>query len=451
MTRMDEYKSKLVSPEFAASLVKSGDFVAYGEFNLFPADFDKALSLRVGEITDVAIDVAASVRCPEVVVKDPEMKSFSYFSAHYSGVDRMLGDKNRISYHITQYHDLWKIRGEAVQPWNKKNITCILATPMDAHGNFNFGIACSDTYVQLINSDIVIVEVNEKLPYCLGGAMECINIKDVDYIIESDERIFVMPEAGEPNEAEKKIGEIIMPMIPDRACLQLGIGGIPNTIGSLIARSDLQDLGIHTEMFCDAMTEMYEAGKITNRYKNRDKGRSIYTFCFGNKKTHEFLHNNPLVAAYNCDYTNNPKYIAMEDNVISINNIIETDLLSQLCAESNGLRQISGTGGSLDFHIGAWESKGGKGIMAFESTYTDKAGTKHSRIKPFLTQGAVVTCPRTLVHWLVTEHGAVNFKGRSIWGRAEGVISLAHPDFREDLIKSAQEMKIWSPTNKIAY
>lgn len=453
MTFLEEYKSKLITAEKAAGLVKSRDHIAYGYFNLFPADFDKALSKRAGEenLKDVTIDAAGSVRVPEVVKNDPDLKTFYYTSAHYSGVDRIFGDKNRISYHITQYHDLWKIRGDAVQPWNKKNIIALLATPMDAHGNFNFGMAASDTAAVIKNSDIVIVEVNEKLPYCLGGANECINIKDVDYIIESDERVFVMPDAKEPNANEKKIAQHIMAMIPDRACLQLGIGGVPNTIGSLIAKSDLKDIGVQTEMFCDAMTEMYKAGKITNKYKVRDTGRSIFTFCFGNKKTHEFLHHNPQVAAYDCNYTNNPKYIAMEDNVISINNIIEVDLLSQVCSESNGLRQISGTGGSLDYHIGAWESKGGKGIFAFESTYTDKSGNKHSNIKPLLTTGAVVTCPRTLLHYLVTEHGVVNFKGRSIWGRAEGAIELAHPDFRDELIKNAQEMKIWSPTNKIPY
>jgi len=453
MTFMQEYKSKIVSPQKAAQQVKAGDLVGYGHFGLFPAEFDKALGQRAGEetLTNVTIDCAASVRFPQVVKNDPEMKTFTYYSNHFSGIDRKLGDKNRVSYVPTQYHDLQKIRGDVVQPFLKKNIMCILASPMDEHGNFNFGIAASDTYATLKNADMIIVEVNEKNPYCMGGSMESINIKDVDYIIESDESIFRMPPAGEPTEVEKKIAANIMPMIPNRACLQLGIGGVPNTIGSLIAQSDLKDLGVNTEMFCDAMVDMYEAGKITNKYKTRDVGRSSFTFCFGNEKTHKFLDHNPQIAAYNCDYTNNPKYIALEDNMISINNIIEVDLLSQVCAESNGLRQISGTGGALDFHIGAWESKGGKGIIAFDSTFTDSDGKLQSRIKPFLTKGAVVTCPRTLVHWLVTEYGAVNMKGRSIWGMADALISIAHPDFRDELIQNAKDMKIWSPTNRIPF
>ncbi|NMC28330.1 MAG: butyryl-CoA:acetate CoA-transferase [Syntrophomonadaceae bacterium] len=453
MNFMEEYKSKLITPEKAAGLVKSGDFVGYGHFNLFPAEFDKALGKRAGEegLINVTIDCASSVRYPEVVKNDPEMRTFTYYSNHFNGLERKLGDVNRISYVPTQYHDLQKIRGEVVQPFLKKNIMCILTCPMDSHGNFNFGIAASETYATLKNEDMIIVEVNEKSPYCIGGAMESVNIKDVDYIIESDENVFMMPQAGEPSETEKAIAGFIMPMIPDRACLQLGIGGVPNTIGALIAKSDLKDLGVNTEMFCDAMVDMYEAGKITNKYKTRDVGRSTFTFCFGNKKTHEFLHKNPQVAAYDCNYTNNPKYIALEDNVISINNIIEVDLFSQVCSESNGIRQISGTGGSLDFHIGAWESKGGKGILAFNSTYKDKEGRVRSRINPCLPSGAVVTVPRVMVHYLVTEYGAVNMKGRSIWGMAEGVISIAHPDFRDDLIKAAQAMKIWSPTNRIPF
>ena len=333
----------------------------------------------------------------------------------------------------------------------KRNVLCISTTPMDSHGNFNFGIACSDTYAQLKNADTVIVEVNPRLPYILGGEAEYVNIRDVDYIIESDEPILVLPPAPEATEVEKRIAQNIMPLIPNHACLQLGIGGVPNTIGSLIAESDLKDLGVNSEMFSDSMVDLYEAGKITNKYKVRDKGRSTFTFCFGNQRTYDFLHLNPQVAAYHCEYTNNPKYIGMEENVVSINAIIEIDLLSQVCSESMGLKQISGTGGALDFHIGAFESRGGKGILAFESTYQDKEDKHYSRIKPFLTPGGIVTIPRTCVHYVVTEHGVVNMKGRSIWGRAESLIGLADPMFREELLKSAAEMGVWTRTNRIPY
>ncbi len=239
-----------------------------------------------------------------------------------------------------------------------------------------------------------------------------------------------------------------MPLIEDGSCLQLGIGGIPNAIGMLIADSDLKDLGINSEMFCDAFVKMYEAGKVTNKYKTRDKGRSTYTFCFATQETYDFMDNNPQCASYNADYTNNPKYIQMEKKVVAINNIVEIDLLSQVASETNGLRQISGTGGQLDFNIGAFESRGGKGILAFESTFTRKNGEVVSRIRPLLTPGSVVTIPRTCVHYVATEYGIVNLKGRSVWNRTEQLINLAAPQFRDDLIKEAKEMKIWSRTNK---
>ncbi|HWQ74388.1 MAG TPA: acetyl-CoA hydrolase/transferase C-terminal domain-containing protein [Syntrophomonas sp.] len=448
---MNEFNSKVISAEKAAGLVKSGDLVAYGYFGIPPHDFDIALGNRVDELKDVTVHVAGSVRMWQFLKTDPEGKVFTLISDHFSALDRMLGDKGRAVYGPVQYHEFHRMRLELQQPFIQRDVICLTTTPMDSHGNFNFGLCNSDTYAELAHAKIVIVETNPNLPYCLGGEMECINLKDVDYIIESNAPVFTMPPAAPPTEAEIKIAEHIMPLIPNGACLQLGIGGVPNTIGNLIAQSDLQDLGVNTEMYCDAITELYEAGKITNKRKTRDVGRSTFTFCFGNKKTHEFLHNNPQIASYNCDYTNNPKYIQLEDNVISINNCVEADLLSQVCSESSGLRQISGTGGSLDFHMGAFESKGGKGILAFEATYKDKNGNLQSRIKPMLTPGAVVTVPRVMVHYIATEWGIVNMKMRSVWGRAEQMINLAHPEFRDDLLKNAREMGLWSRTNRIPF
>lgn len=450
-TYMEEYKSKLITAEQAAQKVKSGDLVAYGYFGIPPYEFDIALGNRVDELQDVTMHVAGSVRMWQFLKTDPEGKVFSMISDHFSALDRMLGDKGRACYGPTQYHEFHRMRMELHQEFIRRDVICLTTTPMDNHGNFNFGLCNSDTYAELAHAKIVIVETNPNLPYCMGGEMECINIKDVDFIIESNAPIFTMPPAGTPSPGEMKIAENILPLIPNGACLQLGIGGVPNTIGSLIAASDLKDLGIATEMYCDAFTAMYKAGKITNKYKTRDVGRSTYTFCFGNKESHEFMHNNPQLASYNCDYTNNPKYVQLEDNMISINNCVEADLLTQVCSESSGLRQISGTGGALDFHIGAFESKGGKGILAFESTYTDKEGKLHSRIKPIMTPGAVVTVPRVMVHYIATEWGIVNMKLRSVWGRAEQMVNLAHPDFRDDLIKSAKEMGLWSTTNKIPF
>ena len=209
--------------------------------------------------------------------------------------------------------------------------------------------------------------------------------------------------------------------IKDGAMIQLGIGAMPNLIGNLLAESDVKDLGIQTEMFCDSFVKMYEKGRITNAKKAYDINKSTYSFCLGTQDTYDFLDGNPRVASCTVNYTNDPTRVAMHDNVIAINNILEIDLLSQVCSETSGLRQISGTGGQLDFVIGAFHSKGGKAFLAFSSTYKDKEGKVHSRIRPMLTPGAAVTVPRTQVQYVVTEYGKANLKAKSTWG-----LSLIH-------------------------
>lgn len=240
-----------------------------------------------------------------------------------------------------------------------------------------------------------------------------------------------------------------MEEIRDGARLQLGIGSMPNTIGVELAKSDLKDLGVQTEMFCESFMNLYKAGKITNKYKVRDRYKSTYTFAMGARELYDFMHLNPNLASCPVEYLNTPAHIAANPNVVSINNILEVDLFTQVCSETIGTRQISGSGGQLDYAEGAYESENGKSFLAFSSTYTDKNGKMHSRVRPTLTHGAVVSTPRTAVHWLVTEYGKINVRGMSAWERAEAVIGIAHPDFRDELIKEAEKIGIWHPSNKI--
>ncbi len=240
-----------------------------------------------------------------------------------------------------------------------------------------------------------------------------------------------------------------MKEIEDGATLQLGIGGLPNTIGQLIAESDLKDLGIHTEMLVDSCVDLYNSGRITGRHKTVDRYKMAYTFALGTRKLYDFLHMNPTCASYPVNYVNDPRVIAFQPKMVAINNAVEIDLFSQVCSESAGTRQISGTGGQLDFILGAFQSKGGKGIISLSSTFKNGNGEVRSRIVPTLQPGSIVTVPRSIVQYVATEYGIVQLKGCSTWERAERLIGIAHPDFRDDLIRQAEEMRIWVRSNKI--
>ena len=281
------------------------------------------------------------------------------------------------------------------------------------------------------------------MPYCFGGNRESIHISRVDYIVESNHTPLAEVKPGQPREVDRRIAEHIMKEIEDGACLQLGIGGLPNLIGRMIAESDLKDLGVHTEMLVDSFVDLYNAGRVTGRKKSVDHLKMAYTFAMGTKKLYDFLDHNPTCASYPVSYINDPRMIAFNNKVVAINNAIEVDLYGQVCSESVGDSQKSGTGGQLDFIFGAFMSKGGKGIISLSSTYTDKDGNLQSRIVPTVEPGSIVTVPRSIVQYVATEFGVVQLKGKSTWERAEALISIAHPDFQEELIRQADQMKIW--------
>ena len=223
---------------------------------------------------------------------------------------------------------------------------------------------------------------------------------------------------------------------------------MPNAVGSVIADSDLKDLGVHTEMYVDSFVEMTLKGKITGAKKGRDRFRQTYAFGAGTKMMYDFLDDNPSLMSAPVDYTNDARVISSLDNFISINNAVDIDLFGQVSSESSGTKHISGAGGQLDFVLGAYLSNGGKSFICLSSTVTDKDGNLTSRIVPTLKEGSAVTAARPNTHYVVTEYGKVNLKGMSTWQRTEALISIAHPQFREQLIKDAEKMKIWRKSNK---
>lgn len=439
-----EYQKKLTSAEKAVQIVKSGDWIDYGAFGTSPETLDIALSQRVNELHDVKIRGLAFPGRAGVATAENAEGRFIYNNWHFSSGDRKNHDQGNCYYIPFLYNE-----GPSHYERNLTTDVCMVrTTPIDAFGYFNFGVGNSFQRAIIENAKKVIVEVNDSLPLCLGGTGESLHISEVDHVVESDNKPILTIGSSPISETDKKIANFIVPEICDGACIQLGIGGLPNAVGKLISQSDLKDLGVHTEMLADSYLEMFKAGRITNLKKNMDKGRMVYTFALGSQDLYDFIDNNPTCASYSVGYTNKLSNISANDNVVSINNAIELDLYGQVSSESSGFRHITGTGGQFDFAYGAYHSQGGKSFICLSSTVTAKDGTVKSRIRPVFDPGTIVSLPRTMTHYIVTEFGVVNLKGKSTWERAEALISIAHPDFRESLIEEAERMKIWVTRNK---
>jgi acyl-CoA hydrolase len=286
----------------------------------------------------------------------------------------------------------------------------------------------------------VIVEVTDGLPYC-PGVENGVHLSEVDYIIEGDNQPAPVVPNPPASEVDRAVGRLIAAEIEDGACLQIGIGGMPNAVCTELLHSSARDLGVHTEMMTDGIVDLYKAGRITGARKQTHPGRLSYSFALGSAELYATLHRNGDFACLPVDHTNLPHAIMQNDRVVSINNTTQIDLQGQAASESDGMRHISGTGGQLQFVRGAYASKGGKSFICLSSTF-DKKGDRRSRIVLSLTPGNVVTTPRTDLMYVVTEYGIVNLKGKSVAERALALIGIAHPDFREDLMRQAHEHRL---------
>ena len=445
MDHKKEYQQKLTTAEKAVKVVKSGDWVDYGWCVQLARTLDQALAARYEELTDVKIR-GGVVMWPLEIGKVPDAwKHFTWNSWHMSGHERRLINDGVAFYGPMRYSELPRFYRENVEPID---VAMFQTTPMNEHGFFNFGISSSHLKAMCERAKVIIVEVNENLPYCFGGSESNIHISEIDMIVEGGNPQMPILPAGDASDVDQIVANLIVEDIPNNACLQLGIGGMPNAIGSLIAKSDLKGLGVHTEMYVDGFVDTALAGKITGANKALDKGLQVFSFAAGSQKLYDYLNNNPACFSAPVNYTNDARVISQLDNFMSINNAIEVDLFGQISSETAGFKHVSGAGGQLDFVMGAYLSKGGKSFICCSSTITGKDGKLQSRILPTLTHGSVVTDTRANAHYVVTEYGKINLKGLHTWQRAEAIISIAHPDFREEMIASAEKMMIWRRSNK---
>ena len=442
----EEYKKKLITADEAAAMVKPGDRLHFGTGCGAIVDIDKAIAKRADELKDITVISTVSIREKpfETYLATTSNDQVRFASAHFNSHDRAMSKEGRCWYIPMLFCELpflWTNNN------NELDIAMFQVAPMDEHGNFNLGPQVADMWGVIKSAKKVIVEVNENMPIAHGYQTQ-LNLYGIDYVVEGSNTPLAELPAKEPSEIDKKIAAHVVERIKSHSTLQLGIGSLPLCIGQMIADSDLRNINAHTEMLTDAYVDLFDAGKLTGN-KPIDKGKAVYTFAGGSKRLYDFIDDNPICCSAPVDYVNLIETIAKIENFVSVNSCIQVDLYGQVCSESAGHQQISGTGGQLDFVLGAFQSTGGQSFLCTPSTRVNSKGEVESLISPGLAPGSIVTTPRMATNYIVTEYGAADLKGKTIWERAELLIGIAHPDFRDDLIKEAERMGIWKNTSKL--
>src|SRR3954447_340604 len=426
-------RAKRISAADAAAIVGSGDWVEYGTGIGQPDAFDAALAERVEELVDVKIRACLSVRPRAVLEADPAREHFHWFNWHYTGYDRAKGDlglANYIPCNLGEIPDYSRVFAD------RPEVGVLKTCPKDEHGFYNFSLAALWHRAIAERAKIVIVEESAALPR-LDGIGNAVHESEVDYVIAGDDG--PLPEIPNlpPSDADRAVAELIAAEVEDGSCLQIGIGAMPNAVCSLLRESGVRDLGIHTEMLTDGIVDLYRAGVVTGARKTLYPGKVVCTFGAGTAMQYETADRNPDFLCHAVDHTNPPHVVMQNDRAVAINGTTQMDLQGQAASESAGHRHLSGTGGQSQFVRGAYASDGGKSFVCMSSTY-ERHGVRASRVVLDLTPGNVITTTRADMMYVVTEYGIVNLKGKSVSERAEAMISIAHPDFREDLERDAR-------------
>jgi 4-hydroxybutyrate CoA-transferase len=422
----DLYQNKIVSAEQAVQHIKSGDRVVIGHACGEPPTLVEALVTRAPEISNV--EIVHMVAMGPAKFAQPEMeRSFRHNALFVGGSTRKAVEEKRADFTPCFFSEIPRLFKNNILP---VDVVLLQVTPPDEQGFCSYGVSVDYTKIVAECAHIVIAQMNNCLPRT-GGAK--IHLDVIDFIVEQDESIIELkpPKIGD---VEKAIGENIAALIPDGATLQLGIGAIPDAV--LLFLTDKKDLGIHSEMFSDGVVVLAEAGVITNRKKTINTGKFMATFLMGTKRLYDFVNNNPDVEMQSVDYINDPYIIGQHENMVSINSALQVNLMGEVNAEMIGTRQFSAVGGQVDFVRGASRSLNGKSIIALPST---ASGGKISRITCQLDCGAAVTTSRNDVHYVVTEYGVAELRGKCIRERAEALIAISHPDFRHSLTTEAKE------------
>ena len=426
----EDYKRKLTTAEEVAKNFNSNEIVGVGGGTGIPPAIVDALGKRAAELENVTICQGFAVALHDYM--KPEHKGrFRVETIFIGPAERLCMDWGTCDFVPNHLNNLDK--------WGNDvgvHKGALVVTPPDENGYMNKSLFGGLSPKRIVDSwEYLAVEVNENTPWLCSEKFN-IHVSEVDAIVENNSPVFTMPEIP-ITPVEESIAHIIADMIPNGSTIQLGLGGLANCIGHFL--KDKKDLGIHSEVVSNSIMELIKCGAVNGSKKTLYPGKVVYTFAVGTTELHNFLHKNDTFIAFEINETNNPAFIALNDNLVSVNNALMVDLTGQVASESIGTKQHSATGGQVNYVLGAQMAKNGKSIIALPSTRMDKQGKLHSRILDILPLGTIVTTSRNDVEWIVTEYGAVRLTNKSISYRVKQLISIAHPNFRDELTFKAQQ------------
>ena len=427
----EQYRALRMTPAGAAALVRDGDTVVMTSSANWPYAVDGALAERLRAIRG-HVELDALFAPLDTALLSAENTDLVDYNANFFSGERKLMEHGNVRFVPTHL--------SATGAWmasRKPRVAIITCSAPDENGWMSRSLWGAQVHRRVLEqAEVVIVEVNDQLPSFAsdGEAHMMFHVSEADAIVENSHFPAENPPAP-ADETDRRIAGYIADLVPDGACVQFGLGGLANAVGECLADAGKKDLGIQSEVLSNCVVTLMEKGVINNSRKQTCPGRSVGAYFVGDKALWDFARDNPAFSFKEIDWVNDPRNIARNDRVVSVNNAMEIDLTGQVNAESVGPRQYSGTGGQLEWVLGAQWSKGGKSIIALRSSYRDRQGVLHSKIVPQLAPGSIVTTPRTCVQYVATEYGVVDLRYKSTLERARALISIAHPDFREELKK----------------